>query len=76
MPTEYHKGRTNHLLKDIKFKTLQLFVLNTARLGNIARIEMLHIATSTLNPSTPQFFGVMKIIHRNIMVSVLSITYQ
>ena len=65
MPIVYNKGKNNHLLKDIKFKTIQPFVLNTARLGNIARIETLHIATSTLNHSTPQFFGPMKIIHRN-----------
>ena len=50
-------------MKDIKFKTLQPFVLNTARLGNIVQTEMLCITTSTLYRSTPQFFGV--IIYRN-----------
>ena len=29
IPIEYHKGRNNHILKDIKFNTLQPFVLDT-----------------------------------------------
>ena len=37
-------------MKDIKFKTPQPFVLNNTRIGDIARIETLRIATSALNP--------------------------